>query len=97
MSPQAQALLNLYPLPNLAGNSQYNYETGLLNSTHADALQSRLDKAIGRRDEFYGGFGFQNIRADNLNLFHFQRHYGHAGARWPRELAASVAEPRRSC
>ncbi|MGA8938687.1 MAG: TonB-dependent receptor [Acidobacteriaceae bacterium] len=71
VSPQAQALLNLYPLPNLAGNSQYNYETGLLSSTHVDALQSRLDKAIGHRDEFYGGFGFQNIRADSVNLFHF--------------------------
>ena len=72
VSPQAQALLNLYPLPNLAGNSQYNYETGLLSSSHEDALQSRLDKSIGRRDEFYGGFGFQNTRADSLNLFHFE-------------------------
>ncbi len=71
VSPQAQALLNLYPLPNLAGNSQYNYQTALLGSTHADALQSRLDKTIGHRDEFYGGFGFQNIRADSVNLFQF--------------------------
>ena len=72
VSPQAQALLNLYPLPNLAGNAQYNYETGLLSSTHMDALQSRLDKSIGRRDEFYGGFAFQDSRAVSENLFHFQ-------------------------
>jgi hypothetical protein len=71
VSPQAQALLNLYPLPNLAGSTRYNYQTGLLSSTHADALQSRLDKSIGRRDQFYGGFGFQSVRANGENLFHF--------------------------
>ena len=71
VSPQAQALLSLYPQPNLAGNSRYNYETGLLSSTHADALQSRMDKTIGHRDQLYGGFGFQNIRANSVNLFHF--------------------------
>jgi hypothetical protein len=72
VAPQAQALLNLYPLPNLAGNSQYNYETGLLSNTHEDALQTRLDKTIGRRDELYGGFGFQSTRADSANLFNFR-------------------------
>lgn len=39
VSPQAQALLNLYPLPNLAGNGHYNYETEALSHTNADALQ----------------------------------------------------------
>jgi hypothetical protein len=26
ISPQAQALLDLYPLPNFTGNSRYNYQ-----------------------------------------------------------------------
>jgi hypothetical protein len=69
--PQAMALLNLYPLPNLAGNSSYNYETGLLSNTHQDALESRLDKSLGRRDQLYGGFAFQNVRSDSENLFKF--------------------------
>jgi hypothetical protein len=78
VSPQAQALLNLYPLPNLAGSSRYNYQTGLLSSTHDDALQSRLEKSIGRRDQFYGGFGFQSVRANSENFFHFSRYHQHA-------------------
>jgi hypothetical protein len=71
VSPQAASLLALYPLPNLAGSTRYNYQTSLLNGSHVDALQSRLDKSIGRKDEFYGGLGFQSIRADSINLFHF--------------------------
>ena len=31
ISSQAQALLNLYPLPNFAGNSQYNYQLPLIH------------------------------------------------------------------
>ena len=72
VSPQAMALLNLYPLPNLAGSSRYNYQTGLVSNTHADALQSRLDKTVGRKDQFYGGFGFQSVRGDSANLFNFR-------------------------
>ncbi len=49
VSSQAAALLNLYPQPNLAGNSSYNYQTEVLNDTHADALQSRLNKSIGQQ------------------------------------------------
>jgi hypothetical protein len=71
VSPQAEALLALYPLPNLAGNTRYNYQTQVLTNMHADALQSRLDKSIGRRDQVYGGFAFRSLRSDSENLFHF--------------------------
>jgi Carboxypeptidase regulatory-like domain len=67
----AQSLLNLYPLPNVAGNSQYNYQIPVLNSTHQDALQTRLDKSVSRRDQVYGDFAFQSIRANTTNLFGF--------------------------
>jgi hypothetical protein len=69
--PVAQNLLSLYPLPNVAGNSEYNYQIPVLNSTHQDALQSRLDKSVSRRDQVYGGFAFQSIRANTTNLFGF--------------------------
>ena len=72
VSPQAQALLNLYPLPNLAGNSRYNYQTQVLGNTHLDILQLRLDKSIGRRDQISGSLGVQSSRADNANLFNFR-------------------------
>ncbi|MGH9587798.1 MAG: carboxypeptidase regulatory-like domain-containing protein [Acidobacteriaceae bacterium] len=71
VSPQAQALLNLYPLPDIAGNTRYNYETETLSHTHSDALQFRLDKQLGRRNQLNGGFGFQSSRADAENVFKF--------------------------
>ena len=71
VSPQAQALLALYPLPNLEGSTRYNYEASLLSDSHQDALQSRLDKTVGHRDSLYGGFGFQSIRANSESLFNF--------------------------
>jgi hypothetical protein len=71
VSPQAQALLRLYPLPNIAGTTLYNYQVPVLNSSHQDALLSRLDKNIGRRDEVYGGFNLQSTRAGDANLFGF--------------------------
>ena len=71
VSSQAAALLNLYPQPNLTGSSRYNYQAEVLNNTHTDALQSRLNKTIGHRDQLYGGFGFRSSRADSTNLFGF--------------------------
>lgn len=71
VSPQAQALLKQYPLPNIADSAGYNYETEALSHNHSDALQSRLDKTLGRRDQVYGGFGFQSMRADAANVFHY--------------------------
>jgi hypothetical protein len=71
ISPQAQALLNFYPLPNVTGNPRYNFQTPILSNTHQDALQSRMDKTIGRKDQLYGGFAFQSTRTDNPDLFSF--------------------------
>jgi hypothetical protein len=71
VSPQAQALLALYPLPNVEGSARYNYEASLLSDTHEDALQSRLDKTVSHRDSLYGGFGFRSIRANSESLFNF--------------------------
>jgi hypothetical protein len=67
---QAAALLQFYPLPNLAGSSRYNYQTAIVSETHQDALQSRLDKQLGR-NQFNGGFAFQDSRSSGANLFGF--------------------------
>jgi hypothetical protein len=72
VSAQARALLSLYPLPNLGGSTRYNYQTQVLNGTHADVLQTRLDKTLGRRDQMNGGFGYRNLRSDSANLFAFR-------------------------
>ncbi len=71
VSTQAQALLALYPLPNVTGNPLYNFQIPVLNSTHEDALQTRADKTLGRRDQLYGTFNLLSSRADAVNLFQF--------------------------
>jgi hypothetical protein len=71
ISPQAQALLNFYPLPNVSGNPAYNFQTPIISNTHQDALQSRMNKTLGRRDRVYGGFAFQSTRTDTPDLFGF--------------------------
>jgi hypothetical protein len=71
ISPQAQALLNLYPLPNVSSNPRYNYQIPILSSTHQDALQARLDKTLNSKNELYGDFAFQSTREGTPNLFGF--------------------------
>jgi hypothetical protein len=71
VSTQAQALLRLYPTPNIAGNSLYNYQVPVLNSTHQDLLLSRLEKTLGRRDNLNGTFNLQSNRGSSTDLFGF--------------------------
>ena len=71
VSAPAQALLGLYPLPNVTGNPLYNYQVPVLGSTHQDALQMRMDKTLGHRDQLYGNFNFESSRADDVSLFKF--------------------------
>lgn len=71
ISPQAEALLKLYPLPNISGNPRYNFQVPLLTDTHEDALQSRFDKSINNRNEVFGDFAFQSTRMGTPNLFSF--------------------------
>ena len=71
ISPQARALLSLYPLPNFSGSASYNYQIPVLSPTHRDALQSRFNKTLGNRNQIYGRFAFQSMRTDDPNLFGF--------------------------
>jgi len=68
---QAEALLKLYPMPNVNGNSLYNYQVPVISDTHQDALQLRLDKTLRNKNQLYGGFAFLSSRADGANLFDF--------------------------
>ncbi len=71
-NPIAQALLSFYPAANVAGSANYNYQVPILNEAHQDALQFRMDKGVGQRDQFNGGYTFQSSRADSANLFGFR-------------------------
>ena len=71
ITAQAQALLNLYPLPNLLGNAQYNYQIPLVTDTHVDSLNSNMNKTVGRKDQLFGTFALQSSRTSYANLLGF--------------------------
>lgn len=71
ISPQAQALLALYPLPNFATPGAYNYQIPLVGATHQDSVQGRLNKTINRKNVVFGDFALQNTRQSSPNIFGF--------------------------
>ena len=71
ISPQAQALLRFYPLPNFAGAAAYNFQTHIGGDMHQDSLQTRMNKSIGRADQVSGLFALQSTRSDTPNIFGF--------------------------
>lgn len=71
ISPQAQALLNLYPLPNFSGSAQYNYQIPLITDTHKDAFISTASKTIGRKNQITGTFAATSTRSSTTNLLGF--------------------------
>ena len=71
INPVAASLLTYYPLPNVAGNAQYNYQATVLSRTHQDASQLRLDKAVTHKDNVSGLFAFQSTRLNNTSIFGF--------------------------
>ena len=94
VSPQAQALLALYPQMNIPNITNYNYQAPVVNNAHQDNPQFRLDKTLGRKDEVYGNFNLQSTRADTVNLFGFVDHTGtlgmNANAHWAHRLKPRV-------
>ena len=71
ISPQATALLGLYPLPNFQPGGRYNYQVPLVAITHQDSLQSRWNKTAGHTNQLSGSFAFQSVRTDNPSIFGF--------------------------
>jgi hypothetical protein len=71
ISPQAKALLDLFPPPNFVGGTRYNYQIPVVGATHQDSLQTRLSKTIKRNNQLSGTFDYQRVRSDNPNLLGF--------------------------
>ena len=67
----ATALLALYPLPNIAGNTQYNYQLSARDNNHTDLFLLRLDKSVTPKNQVYGGLELSSARAGNTSLFGF--------------------------
>jgi hypothetical protein len=70
-SPQAQALLNLYPPPNFEGPGGYNYQVPLTTITHQDSLQSRINQVVNPANQLFGAFAMQSTRTDTPSVFGF--------------------------
>ncbi|HXR97293.1 MAG TPA: TonB-dependent receptor [Terriglobales bacterium] len=71
ISPQAAALLALYPLPNLTGNPQFNFQVPLTSNTHQDSLQTRVSKTFNRQNQVFGTAALQSTRSDAPSIFNF--------------------------
>jgi hypothetical protein len=91
ISSQARALLNFYPLPGFSGDPRYNYQIPIVENTHQDALQSRLNKTFNLKNFLYGGFTFLSTRKAGPNLFGFLDATDalgiNASANWARRLS----------
>ena len=71
IGPQARTLLDFYPSPTFGGNPRYNYQVPIVEHTHQDALQSRLNQTFNSKNQLYGGFAFQSTSTTSPNLFGF--------------------------
>lgn len=71
ISPQAMALLSLYPLPNFTGSNIYNYQVALVSHQHTDGMQARWGRQAGRKNNLNFNFGFQDNRTSNPSIFNF--------------------------
>jgi len=71
ISPQSQAFLALYPLPNFNGQARYNFQIPIVSHLHQDNLQLRVVKQIGRKDNVLGTLQLQSTRTDTPNLYGF--------------------------
>lgn len=70
ISPQAAALLNLFPLPNFSSPT-FNYQVPMVSLSHADGFNVRMNKQIGRKNSIQGIFALTSTRSTTPNLFGF--------------------------
>ncbi len=67
INPTAKALLGYYPLPNVSGNSSYNYENFQPTPSRTDGADLRLDQNFGSRNLLYARFSRKNISSQFAN------------------------------
>ena len=70
VSPQAAALLQYYPSPNIA-DDQVNYQAPVIVVSRQTNFQSRLTHALTLRDQLVGTLKYQNGTTDAGNVFGF--------------------------
>lgn len=78
ISPQASALLRLYPDPNFT-STRYNYQVPLRSIIDADNLQTRLNKTINNKNTISGIFAYSRTSLNNPSIFNFSDRTGTQG------------------
>ena len=72
ISPQAQALLQFFPLPNVDSATGYNYQIPIVSPVHIDQMQVHASRQISQRlGQLNGQFNFSDSRSSTPNLFNF--------------------------
>jgi hypothetical protein len=69
ISATAKALLAYYPLPNVGGQSNYNYENFQRTPASTDGADLRLDQTINAKQSMYARFSRKNITSNYANAF----------------------------
>jgi Carboxypeptidase regulatory-like domain len=67
ISATAKAVLNYYPLPNVNGQSNYNYEAFQPTPSRTDGADLRLDQTINQKQSIYARVSRKNITSDSVN------------------------------
>ena len=67
INPTAAALLNYYPLPNVTGQENYNYENFQSTPARTDGADLRIDQTINPKQSVYARFSRKNITQDYAN------------------------------
>jgi hypothetical protein len=67
INPTATALLSYYPLPNVTGQLNYNYENFQSTPARTDGVDLRIDQTINSRQSVYARFSRKNITEDYAN------------------------------
>jgi hypothetical protein len=69
ISPTAKALLTYIPLPNVNGQSGFNYENFEPTPARTDGADLRVDQTITSKQSAYARFSRKNITSDAANPF----------------------------
>src|SRR6202041_3121755 len=67
INPTATALLAYYPLPNVSGQANYNYENFQSTPARTDGADLRIDQTITSKQSVYARFSRKNITEDYAN------------------------------
>src|SRR6201995_2431767 len=69
ITPTAKALLTYIPLPNVSGQSGFNYENFQSTPARTDGADIRIDQTISPKQSAYARFSRKNITSDFANAF----------------------------